>query len=368
MLISSNYLEEITVLAFGLLGIVFGIIFVLDGWRSFPTGGRGLLENSPKLQGLIAVLGAGVIPTLTDLTRAISGETKQLSPGFALAIYTLFVVSTTLIGLFILIVYAFIVAYSSIADIKISNNPIKIGILCLPYVAIAFQKGNDKFREELEKQSKLILFFEEQKRILELQRDNSVSFLTGVFTALVEQNIKHISGVDSFIKFVENYFSIFSQLFLDESNLLEDHRIALYYLDETTGKLLFLAGISPWNNRHTKRALNLGASFAGWALKNPQKVHIWRDSPLSNLPFESRQYSSNYKTIAACAVSPIKSQVQPKMVICIDTIKDTVNNLDEQNDYGKFTRTIILFLTVVVATAKESKGVTDEQLLQRCAN
>lgn len=53
--------------AYALLGVLVGIIFVLDGWRSPPDSAQSL-RQSPKLRGLLFVLGAGVIPVTQTLT------------------------------------------------------------------------------------------------------------------------------------------------------------------------------------------------------------------------------------------------------------------------------------------------------------
>jgi hypothetical protein len=236
----------------------------------------------------------------------------------------------------------------------------------LPYVVVAFQSGNDEFRNEINKISQFSILLNEQKHILEKQRDHAVSFLTGVFTALVDNNVKKIDGSANFVRFVEKYFTIFVELFLENSSILQYHRISLYCLDKTNDKLYFIAGISPWNNLHTKNSLSLRKSFAGWALAHPQRVNIWTTSTPSDIPFEKKDITSSYKCIAACAVLPLESNgnIRPRMVICIDSVNETIDYLNNQSEYTDFQRKMVIFLSTVVATAQGSMGVTEEQLLQ----
>ncbi|WP_036477992.1 hypothetical protein [Myxosarcina sp. GI1] len=363
---SSINIEEVIVLAFGLLGILLGIIFVTDGWRSPSERDSGFLDKSPKLRGLVAIIGGGVIPTVTDFLRILSEGSNDISSNLALSIYTLFVVSTILVGLLVLIVYSFIVAYNALLESGINKNFFKLAIKSLPYVVIAFQSGNDRFKYEIDKISQVSIVLNQQKEISEKQRDSAVSFLIGVFTALVDNNVKHIAGAVNFIRFIEKYFTIFVELFLENSSTLKYHRISLYCRDENDDKLYFVAGINPWNNLHTKDPLSLQDSFAGWALTHPQQVNIWTPSSPNNIPFEKREVTSKYKFIAACAVLPIDSitgATKPKMVLCIDTVKDTIDCLNENSPYRDFTRKMIIFLSIVVATAQSSMEVSEQDLL-----
>lgn len=57
---------EISSISYALLGALIGIIFVLDGWRS-PADRDAPFQNSPRIRGVLFILGGGVIPAIQAL-------------------------------------------------------------------------------------------------------------------------------------------------------------------------------------------------------------------------------------------------------------------------------------------------------------
>jgi hypothetical protein len=221
---------QVLVIAFALFGILFGAIFVIDGWRSpiqseSASATPNLLLVSPKFLGLAYVIGAGVLPVLTDLVRAI-GFGNDAQPGLAIAIYSLFVAISAIIGIIFLSLYSFLVAYSKIRAIAPDQPFLQKSFQALPFVSIALQRGNEAFLERLHYMSIL----EELAKEFKDQRDDSIDFLTGVFDRLVKNNTRHIQGVDAFIEFVRKYLEIFVQEFFEYDVNSGHYRGSLYFL------------------------------------------------------------------------------------------------------------------------------------------
>jgi hypothetical protein len=311
---------QVLVIAFALFGILFGAIFVIDGWRSpiqseSASATPNLLLVSPKFLGLAYVIGAGVLPVLTDLVRAI-GFGNDAQPGLAIAIYSLFVAISAIIGIIFLSLYSFLVAYSKIRAIAPDQPFLQKSFQALPFVSIALQRGNEAFLERLHYMSIL----EELAKEFKDQRDDSIDFLTGVFDRLVKNNTRHIQGVDAFIEFVRKYLEIFVQEFFEYDVNSGHYRGSLYFLTSDSfpspSSLQFICGYSHWSCTHSRQPLELEKSFAGYALKNPGQIHVYVNGSdeSQRLPFEARNNHVRYNTVIASAVQPLRPSSSTRVV------------------------------------------------------
>lgn len=357
----------LTSLVFAALGILVGIIFLADAWHTPRESNDGItvpLHKSPKMRGLIYVIGAGIIPTLKDLfTSVFSRSDNSIPVGFALLVYTITFALTVLIGLVLLGVYSLIVTLTYLSEAKPNASRRRLFGLALPYVTTALRRGDFAFKQQLQEISFL-------SRELISQRDDSVEFLTGVFTALVNNNIKHISGTEPFIKFVEKYLQVFIQKFLEPSRRINHYRACIYLMNEDRSQLIFLTGISPPHSRHSQDPLSTNQSLAGWAIRYPGETHIHiRGRKQINdeqvLPFEEDEGKKNYffKSVIVCAIQPLKEDqiTSPSMVLCIDCSKGFDSAFSKHDEYS-FIKKLVLFLSVIFATAQASMSVSDDDL------
>jgi|GEM_PF-3371627 len=360
---------QILVISFALLGILFGSIFVLDGWYDSPNKRDASehpnpLRASPKFLGLGYVLRAGVLPVLTDLVRLL-GYRSDGQPGLAIAIYSLFVAITALFCIILLSLYSFVVAYSKIQVIAPEQKFLQKAAQALPFVSIALQQGNESFLERLN----YISMLEDLAYEYKLQRDKSIDFLTGVFDRLVKNNIRHVSGVEAFIEFVRRYLEVFIQEFFEYDSSLGHYRASLYFLTSNSApqpnNLIFICGHSHWSCRHSGRPLSIDESFAGYAIRNPGKIHVYINNgdESGEIPFEARQNEVRYNTIIASAIQPLRPPGNDldhsRMVLCIDSDNYEFNlfKVDEE-----FLTKMTLFFAVMIATAQASMSVQDQDL------
>jgi hypothetical protein len=352
----------ITNLAFILLGILVGMIFLADAWSTPRESSDGVtvpLRSSPKMRGLVYVISGGIIPSAKDILTSLVKQDKTVVPAAALVIYTLSFSLTVLIGLLILSLYAFIVAYTYLGEAKPNATRTRLFALALPYVITALRRGDFAFKQQLQEISLL-------SQELIRQRDNSVEFLTGAFTALVRGNINNVSGIDEFIQFSEKYLQVFIQQFLEQKGELENYRACIYFRD--TERLVFLAGVSPFEARHSREPLSLNLSLAGWALQRPDEAHIHirgRNQARNGqiVPFEGAERTSYFfKSVISCAIKPLNnSSSQSSMVLCIDCSRGSDNAFTKNDEYD-FIKKLVLFLAVIIATAKASMSVSDSAI------
>ena len=355
----------VTSLAFILLGILVGVIFLADAWHTPKESIDGVavpFNKSPKMRGLLYAVSAGIIPSAKDLLTNLFNHSKNTTaPAVALVIYTLSFSLTVLIGLLFLGLYAFVVAYAYLGEAKPNTTRTRLAALALPYVITALRRGDFAFKQQLQEISLL------SKELIR-QRDNSVEFLTGSFTALVKNNINHIDGIDEFIRFAEKYLQVFIQQFLEPKKELEKYRACIYFKNIEQRRLVFLAGVSPFREKHSRDPLSLEHSLAGWALDNPDEAHIYIHGKRQNrngqsVPFEGVERKSYFfKSVIACAIKPLNNSTsQPSMVLCIDCSRGPDNAFTRHDEYD-FIKKLVLFLAVIVATAKASMSVSDDDI------
>ncbi len=374
---------QLLVVAFALLGGIFGAIFVLDGWMSSSVAGgsngdRRTLLRSPKFMGLTYVIGAGVLPILTDVVRSLGSEDRAQS-GLAIATYSLFVSISVIVGVVCFSIYSFAVAYSHIKITSPQKPFWEVIARALPLVSIALQEGNEAFLNKLDYLSSLGEFAAQMVK----QRDYSIAFLTGAFDRLNKNTINNVSGIEEFIKFSADYLKVFVEVFFEGEYASEACRASLYILNSayenrengqeipTDSSLLFICGHSPWVCNHTRRSLSFNHSLAGYAIKNPGQVHIYSQDKVTGgqLPFEPRSSPSRYDSVIACAVQPLNTQQgrgsSPRIVVCLDLAKDDFNFF---NQHEAFALKIILFFTVLIATAASSMKVNYDELVAHINN
>ena len=173
----------------GLFGLIFGVIFLSDGW--YGTSDASGVGGSPKIRGLLFLLGGSVIPIFTDFFSPAGEEVR----GYATVMYAIILALTTLIGVIILAIYAFLVSVSRIHDLVPSRHCIKISIDALPFVFKAVRKGSASFYEELNKK-----YNNDRIEQLCVQRDETLSLFNGIYQAMVDNNIRHLQNRNSVIR------------------------------------------------------------------------------------------------------------------------------------------------------------------------
>lgn len=201
--------------AYALLGVLVGIIFILDGWRS-PPDPAGSLRQSPKLRGLLFVLGAGIIPVIQTLTA----DDPEV-----LALYSLCFVASTLLLLFFLTLYAVVVAFGHLQETHPEQKRARVLVKALPLAALALQDGLPSFQARLDN---LVV------RTLIGQRNWAIDFQLGYLEALVqrflEREPKRPVPTRTFIAFADQFLAMVLTNILEGARVLENYRASLYFL------------------------------------------------------------------------------------------------------------------------------------------
>jgi uncharacterized membrane protein YphA (DoxX/SURF4 family) len=343
--VAFNPLAAQSSLPFALLGIVCGIIFVTDGWLSYQ-GAEQSFSKSPKVRGLLYILGGGFIPAFRELTRDTSVEHQTNT----ISVYTLFVSLSILLGLFILGAYAFLVSFKRLRKTSINESWLELVIESLPFVYVAIQEGNRRFTEVIE--NRLILKANEQ-------RDEAIEFLATAYNDLIKSINESREGCEYLENFIKSYLERFIRQFLDDSR--DNYRACVFYLDRNSNDLVFFTGFSPQTAPHTEQRLPVRRSLAGYALENPYKVHLWVAQRTSDIPFCDRKPLGRYKSVAACAIkNPIHSRNSdlPQMVLSIDCIYDTPNAFGD----FEYTAKMIVLLSGIFAGAQVLMKVNDKDV------
>jgi hypothetical protein len=356
-------------LTFWFMGALVAIIYLLDAWRSSPNP-EARLSQTPRLSGLNYVLRGFIIPVSADgfllLGNLLSKEAQHEIKLTSILAYTQSLIGTSIVGLMLMAFYSFIISYNHISKVNPKLDLLSKLINTFPYVTLIIREGEERLLKELG----ALKLLQTQTSILLNQRDKSTSYLMGLFIALVENNLKHKSGVIPFLEFLDNSLTIFIQNFLEGQTFIMNFRASLYFCPDKTAdyELVYLTGVAPPTIQHSKKSLSMQNSLAGLALGEPNKLHYYSSNSKSKDSagrYESRPNSSLYKTVMCCAVVPLEVegiQRKPRMVLCIDSLKDEdYKNTLSDEDY-KYIEKIILFLSRVVATAQASMGVENEAL------
>ncbi|NET61427.1 MAG: hypothetical protein F6K47_36475 [Symploca sp. SIO2E6] len=334
------------VLPFALLGFLFGIIFVSDGWLSYQGQDQSFLK-SPKVRGLIFILGGGVISLLRELTQE-----ANIDKSSAISVYTLCVTLSIFLGLFVLVLYAALVSFKRLREVSREESLIETAIEVLPFMAIAIQEGNKKFIAELEQQ----LIPENIQ-----QRNDLIEFTAGAYNNLCEYHFKDLKGCQNLEKFIKEYLKEFIRIFLDDS--LINYRACLYFLDKDQDKLLFFTGYTTLTTPYSRKDLSNKDSLAGYAIGDPFVVHFYPTSQAnSSLPFAHRGNRKRYKTVAVCAVEhpTLHNRSFPKMALCVDCIH---RRFKAFGDVG-YISNIMVILSIIFANALTLMDIDDEAIKQ----
>jgi hypothetical protein len=361
-------IDELIQISAALFGLIFGVIFLSDGWYA-TSEEPGFLGNSPKIRGLLFLLGGSIIPILTDLFSPAGSDAR----GYATVVYAIVLGFTTFIGVLILALYAFMVSANRIHDLVPSRRRLKICVDALPFAFIAVRKGSTRFYEELNSEYSRI-------RKLRRQREDTLTLFTGIYNAMVQNNIRHISGVEDFAKFVTSYLKYFLEDFLVEYS--DEHivyRACIYFHDrdnkiEDDGdkKLYFFVGVDPKRRTtFSKSAFDIENSFAGWVLRNSTHGSLIHSSIRGEfnefdgeaIPFQARTPTGPYKSVVAYAIQPLirRNNSQPRMVLCIDCSTKDLGVFSEFSEDKEYIESVIPFLCAAFATAQASMDVSSSE-------
>lgn len=302
--------------AFILLGVVFGVIFIFDGWQS-TSADKSSLWESPKIRGLLFALGGSIISGIQAFRDASSN---------AVIIYTLAFVVTVLGGLLLLFVYAFTLSWIRWREFAPAAPRAKITVEAFHDATLIIQDGIARFRdrsdERLADRQKRIVT-EEVDRLI-LQRDRSILYIVGAFDALVTATLekagkgrrRHTPGtqrrpqfqvrqVEAFVAFVKSILDQCLRECLEESATLQRFRASIYYLDADRNQLQFIAGVGPADRPHTEQPLDSVNSLAGHAIANPGNLFSWSADLSAQVaeppPFERRTTTERYRSVATYA-------------------------------------------------------------------
>lgn len=291
---------DVYFLAYAAVGGFMGLLFILDGWRSNPNR-KCRFKDSPKVRAFLFILGGGVLPTVQSL---IAGDRKDL-----LAVYTVAVVTASVIILGLLALYALCVSYNRTTTSLPNVTKWSHIMEALPYVAVALQEGLEEFRVKLNDYSQFAL-----QRQANLLNDYFVGFVN---TLAALENPLPIDQP----RFWKDELLAFLLNALECAPNLSVYRACLYRQTDS-GQLEFFVGVSPSCRPHTKQPLPKN-SLAGQALDEPFKVHRYPSkAPGPRSFFYHRENEACYKSVLACALNSLEptANATGRMVLCIDSL------------------------------------------------
>lgn len=359
-----------------LFGLIFGLIFLSDGWYATPDEVE-FLGNSPKIRGLLFLLGGSILPVLIDVFSLGGEETR----GYSTAIYAVVLAGTVIVGIIFLASISLIISYREIHNSFKNNNKIDILVESFPFCIIAVRKGITIFQKEL---------YKEVGRLKKLskQRDNTFALLNGIYGAMVYNSVNGYKGIDKFSSFINNYLKLFLERFLpSEGNRLK-YRACIYFYDtkqrilpNNENDLFFFIGVEPndlINSTFSKSAFSINKSFGGWVIRNSRErikvfcyirdeENVFENDPVN---FYEKQPLGPYKSIIACAIQPIKKthETLPRMVLCIDCSSKNIGLFSDNSEDKEYIELILTSFCTALGTAQASMDVSGDSIAEWIKN
>lgn len=382
---------DLELITFLLLGIIVGIIYLLDGWRSSPSRDNAKLSESPKIRGLLYVLGGLFLSSIVVAADYITDKTKDIR---AIYIYVIALIITVLTGLFLIALYTFIHAYIRHRALEPGHLRREDFVKALEYTTIALQDGLPAFREaintyvnsyiaatstnnaanlesqhetqigtlEKDYQQKIEALIQEKEKAEQLVEE-TLDFYFEIFRWIAEKSTVSDDPVRGFKNLLRGSLRLYLTLFFEQKSsgtrrkgASWNYRACLYYLDGS--ELRYIEGDGPRSAQHSHQPLPLN-SAAGWALRNPNQAHKYP----GDVPEESffpREGTSVYAGVICCATTPNTAQKSnPFLVFNVDFIEDEV---DEKK--AAYLKSRAVELTRVITDAAIILGVTPQLLHQ----
>lgn len=337
--------EDVQGLAYSLLGVLVGLIFILDGWRSSAED-TGWLQRSPKIRGLLFVLGAGIIPAI----QAVLGKDQGV-----LAIYALAFVATSLVLLMGMAGYALLVASKRLADVQTGWSRSARLVESLPFVAMALLEGLPRFHSEIDR---LLV------RALVDQREWALDFILGFLEALDQRRQSMNEGrvsLENALNFMELSLQDFVLNLFSDSTVLESHRAALYFRPPDADQLFFVLGVSPWSMPHSGAPLPVVGSVAGTALQKPRQEIAYSANNKQSAPLYRGEREPQFQALVARAVLQVTaSPDRAEWVLCIDAAEDF------GPDALKYRSRMILVMCLLLAYARKTLDISTQDLVGAC--
>lgn len=363
-------------LAFILLGVIVGLAFVADGWRAHPDEESVGLFKSPKIRGILYIIGGTFISAIQPLLDTLEPSVATANIGGPVYTYLLGCTVTILAALFLLTFLVFVVSINKIKFAEPNANLWKLASEACEFSLVALQEGYQSCLVKIN--ARLDNSHLERIRRIEIQRDATIQFFGGYFASLVVNISNGKTGSENYIAFLESYCLELRRRILVPS---QSWRVGVYQLDKNRHQFLYLLGSYPLNAPHSHQPIPFSGSLARYAYNHPFSPHIYVDK---NRPKESsnelifyrddqesqgdegafffrRQAKNWYKTVIVCAVKHVKPPRNdlPELILCVDFVDD----ISESEDFA-FIRTTVLLIALAFADAALGMNILDKALLQ----
>ena len=217
--------KVVETLAFSLFGFIFGIIFLIDSWTAPPLTikktrrSASSLGSAPRIRGLRYVLGGGIVPLVVDL---FSFDSEQ-AEGYATSLYALSLAITIAISMLFLLLYSLMVTANRVHRVFPNKSCLSQLITSIEYVPLGIKKGATEFVEALDQQVNGF-------KLLSRQRLDAISFLNGIYSTMIDDNINHAEGVEHLKAFYELYLDYFIRTILSPDQHDAKYRASIYFL------------------------------------------------------------------------------------------------------------------------------------------
>ena len=347
------------------IGAVFGLAYLTDAWRPLADPKDIGLRKSPKIRGILYILGGAAIPLFSKI---ISFFEKQTSI-YVLQCYFLGVVGTIIVGLTLLWIQTLFISYQKVNNFSPDNGFWLNFADAYTYAMVAIQDGPKKFLEDIESREIILIkkkhaheatLLRDKISKTRKQADETFKFFGGYFAALVANVDNSKTGAQNFVDFINPLIEKFSRrLLIPEENF----RVAIYFLNPEDNKFYYLVSPDEVFEKHSRKPLIFEGSLAGHAIGDPDYPHVYvEDDDLpnknTNPPFLKHR-KHHYKSTIVYCVRPLRSERKnlPKLVLCIDC----QDNVYRSGTVG-YLRRITTYLGISVADACLALKVNEDEI------
>ena len=358
-------------LAFVFLGIIVGLAFVADGWRSHPDQESAGLFKSPKIRGILYIIGGTFISAIQPLLNVLGPNVAVANIGGPVYTYLLGCTITILLSLLFLTVLVFFV--SKIKAVEPHASKLRLATEAFSYSLTALHDGYQKYLTQID--DSLGRSYSKKIKRIEIQRDATFQFFGGYFASLIVNVSNKKTGADNFITLLENYsLELRRRLLLPSPTW----RVGVYYFDSERQQFLYLLGSSPLNGPHSRKPIPYEGSLARYAHDHPYTPHdyidkkrpkkskndlvIYKDDPdnRETALFHRRQAKNWYQTIIVCSIKNLRPPELdlPELILCLDCVDD----ISDSEDFA-FIRTVALLVALAFADAVLGMGISNRELV-----
>lgn len=330
------------------LGLVVGIIFILDGWRSSPSD---RVDLSRKLRGLLYILGGSGIAAL--VTSSVDDKT-------AVARYITWVCVSSLSCLLVFVAFVAIYSFARLRHHHPSKNLFVILAHTIPFIIDALLSGFSLLKTDLDNRA-----WNAFDTLSEKTADLSAALLEQMELVKTEEEARNVIQ-----RWLKKW--LLQELMDENTQVVKGYSVYLYTLPKDENYFYPLCHVAPINIADTHGKLPL-QSLAGSALKHPKSPvgvvlapelePVFFPPNLSEVDFHRTKAVLECRSIMACscATEIQGKENEPQFVLALD-----IHGKSKANEPPQQVQAVFYFAAKLIRAAIMS-GNIDQSKLSRLA-